>query len=84
MPDDPIDKKWIIEVELNHCRLAMIAFIGILAQEYISGVPAINFLQEVFTGHFSDFLHRPEFPSLDPLTTLINDMLKNLGEESSF
>lgn len=84
MPDDPIDKKWIIEVELNHCRLAMIAFIGILAQEYISGVPAINFLQEVFRGHFSDFLHRPEFPSLDPLTNLINDMLKNLGEESSF
>jgi hypothetical protein len=39
MPDTEEDKRWIKEVELNHCRLAMVAFVGMLGQEYFTGVP---------------------------------------------
>jgi hypothetical protein len=38
-PIDPVENRSMIEKELNHGRLAMIAFVGILVQEYVTGVP---------------------------------------------
>ena len=62
MPTDSIDKRWILDVEVNHGRLAMIAFIGILGQEYLVGVPASQFLRDIFRGDINHFLQLPEFP----------------------
>jgi len=39
MPTERTERKAMIEMELNHGRLAMFAFIGILYQEYILGEP---------------------------------------------
>jgi len=35
-------RKFVIEAELNHCRLAMVASIGLIAQEYLTGLPALT------------------------------------------
>lgn len=37
------DQKFLVEAELNHGRLAMLAFIGMLAQEYLVGIPVSAF-----------------------------------------
>lgn len=44
-PENPEDFRDFVEIELNHGRLAMIAFIGILAQEYMTGLPPLPPLQ---------------------------------------
>lgn len=46
MPDDPQNRKEMIEFELNHCRLGMIAFVGILVQEYVTGQPILTALRD--------------------------------------
>ena len=38
------------EKELNHCRLAMVAFVGILVQEYVTGLPANVALMQYLTS----------------------------------
>ena len=35
-------RRFVIEAELNHCRLAMVASIGLIAQEYLTGLPALT------------------------------------------
>lgn len=84
MPEDPEDKKWIIEAELNHGRLAMIAFIGILGQEYLVGVPASQILRYFIQGKLDQFFLLPEFPHLQPIIDMINQILQNIAEEASF
>ena len=37
--DDPVEMK---NIELNHCRLAMVAVIGIFVQEYATGVSIVE------------------------------------------
>jgi hypothetical protein len=32
------------EKELNHCRLAMVAFVGLLGQEYLTGLSPLQAL----------------------------------------
>eukprot|EP00981_Chlorochromonas_danica_P002655 scaffold521_cov177-Ochromonas_danica.AAC.9 len=44
MPDEEEDRKWITEVELNHGRLAMVGFVGMLGQEYLTGQPVASTL----------------------------------------
>jgi hypothetical protein len=47
------DKK-LIEKELNHGRLAMVAFVGMLAQEYLTDVPVREVILNCFHGVSSD------------------------------
>lgn len=49
LPDanDPLqrsDLAWILSVELSHGRLAMIAWLGLFAQESLTGIPAMSSL----------------------------------------
>ena len=44
MPINPKNKKRMIEIELNHCRLAMVAIIGMIGQEYLTGLPTLTTL----------------------------------------
>ena len=44
MPKLPKNKKRMVEIELNHCRLAMIAITGMIGQEYLTGLPTLNAL----------------------------------------
>lgn len=46
MPESHEDRKFALEIELNHGRLAMVAFLGILVQEYFLGKPIFNSLYE--------------------------------------
>jgi hypothetical protein len=46
LPSDDTARRTMVEKELNHGRLAMIAFLGIFAQEYITGVPVGTALQD--------------------------------------
>ena len=39
MPENSLDRTGMIVRELNNGRLAMIAFVGIIAQEYLTGEP---------------------------------------------
>eukprot|EP01036_Dinobryon_divergens_P026500 gene26500-35163_t len=50
MPESEEDRKYMVESELNNGRLAMIAFIGMLVQEYFTAVPAISSLEDFFIG----------------------------------
>lgn len=37
LPEDRDDRRYVINAELNHCRLAMVAFVGILVQVRMFG-----------------------------------------------
>ena len=45
-PNDPHERRTMVEKELNHGRLAMIACLGIFVQEYLTGVPIQVALQD--------------------------------------
>ncbi len=51
MPVEPKERRIAQEMELNHCRLAMIAFLGIVVQEYATGQP----ISYVSAGLAKDF-----------------------------
>jgi hypothetical protein len=62
-------RRFIIEAELNHCRLAMVASIGLIIQEYLTGLPALTAA--------SDWLHLASGTSgqtsdLGPLEAIIS------------
>jgi hypothetical protein len=42
MPENGADRKFMVEAELNHGRLAMLAAIGMLVQEYMTGLPLLH------------------------------------------
>lgn len=50
MPVEPEDQREIQEMELNNGRLAMIAVIGMFAQEYLTGVPVSSTLIDLFSA----------------------------------
>jgi len=49
-PTDPDDYKNMAEKELSNGRLAMVAVIGIIAQEYFTGLPILQAATESTTG----------------------------------
>ena len=46
-PSDSSYFREFVEIEINHGRLAMIAFIGMLGQEYLTGKPIVQSLIEL-------------------------------------
>jgi hypothetical protein len=42
LPSDSFERREMLEKELNHGRLAMMAFVGILFQEYMLGKPILS------------------------------------------
>lgn len=50
MPDNDEDRRWIIECEINHCRLGMVAAIGMIAQEYFTGIPVVRTAADLLSG----------------------------------
>ena len=49
-PEKEDEYQWMVAKELNHGRLAMVAFIGILVQEYFIGVPIFTALGDDVIG----------------------------------
>jgi len=47
------DLNWILSVELSHGRLAMIAWLGLFAQETVTGIPAISSLWSLLDSSHS-------------------------------
>lgn len=43
-PENQEDKRVAQEIELNHARLAMVSFVGIVVQEFVTGYPAYQAL----------------------------------------
>lgn len=44
-PTDQEERREMIEKELNHGRLAMVAVIGMIGQEYLTGYPVLESLK---------------------------------------
>ena len=57
-----VTDKQLIEKELNHGRLAMVAFIGMLAQEYFTDVPVREVILNFFHSSSSDTNVLTEMP----------------------
>mmetsp|Transcript_28584 Transcript_28584/g.40729 ORF Transcript_28584/g.40729 Transcript_28584/m.40729 type:complete len:386 (+) Transcript_28584:20-1177(+) len=74
LPEDEENRLFVIESELNNGRLAMMAFIGMLGQEYLTGVPVIASLQDLLTGGGS----YSDIPGTDSETFI--DQLKHLPD----
>jgi hypothetical protein len=75
MPDTEEDRLWIREVELNHGRLAMMAFVGLLFQEYFFGLPSIgSALYELKEGDSTS----SNVSIFDAIYSVIQTMRKNI------
>ena len=66
------EKRFMIEKELNHGRLAMVAFIVMMGQEYFTGVPISKSILDFFYG------------GGDAVTSTTLDMLKPFGSLPAF
>ena len=49
MPLDSQEKRLMVESELNNGRLAMIAFVGMICQEYVTGIPVSTSAMAIFS-----------------------------------
>ena len=50
MPKSKRTRRRALEKELNHCRLAMIAIIGMIGQEYLTGISVRESVSSLFHG----------------------------------
>jgi len=57
--DDPVEMQ---NIELNHCRMAMVAVIGVFVQEYVTGVSIVQGLVQ-WIG--SALVNPEDLPSVD-------------------
>ena len=91
MPKDNKEKRLILEKELNHGRLAMIAIIAMIVQEYLTGVPIMAaFIEwisrnpnapmiEDYWDKLSSIFHQSDF-----VRDYGDDILEEYGADSPF
>jgi hypothetical protein len=63
MPKGKRSRRRTVEKELNHCRLAMVAIIGMIGQEYLTGVSVRESISSLFYGS-GELLSSSNSPSL--------------------
>lgn len=63
MPKGRRSRRRAVEKELNHCRLAMIAIIGMIGQEYLTGISVKETILNIFNGS-GELISSTDSPSL--------------------